>query len=234
MCKHVLEYSAGGLPVHGILREISRGGIFPEQNAVWWNMECGRELVKESASAPTLAIATLTRSAPEGPSVLENEVVALFDEYRSPLFRYLLSFGIGAADGEEIIQETFLSLFQHLRDGKSRANLRGWLFRVAHNMALKRRYRNQRGPEAPGPAGTGEVSAVDPAPTPEDQVLTGESQRRLKAVVEVLPETDRKCLFLRAEGLRYREIAETLDISLGAVSLSLSRSLARISRASQR
>jgi RNA polymerase sigma-70 factor (ECF subfamily) len=60
------------------------------------------------------------------------------------------------------------------------------------------------------------------------------TQRRLRAVVRALPEQDRKCLFLRAEGLRYREISEILDISLGAVSLSLARSLARIARAAER
>ena len=41
-------------------------------------------------------------------------------------------------------------------------------------------------------------------------------------------------LLLRAEGLRYREIAQTLAISLGAVSMSLARSLARIARAAER
>jgi len=49
-----------------------------------------------------------------------------------------------------------------------------------------------------------------------------------------LPEQSRRCLFLRAEGLRYREIAQVLDMSLGAVSLSLARSLARIARAVER
>jgi RNA polymerase sigma-70 factor (ECF subfamily) len=54
------------------------------------------------------------------------------------------------------------------------------------------------------------------------------------AVVEALPDLDRRCLVLRAEGLRYREIAGVLDISLGAVSLSLGRSMARIARAIKR
>jgi len=54
------------------------------------------------------------------------------------------------------------------------------------------------------------------------------------AVVEALPEQDRRCLFLRAEGLRYREIAEILDMSLGGVSLSLARSLARLARYAER
>ena len=79
---------------------------------------------------------------------LEEEVVELFDSFREPLLRYLASFGLPLADGEEIVQEVFLSLFQHLRRGGGRTNLRGWLFRVAHNLGLKRRSRTPRGSNA--------------------------------------------------------------------------------------
>ncbi len=164
---------------------------------------------------------------------LEEEVVALFDQFRNPLLRYLAGFGLPLADREEILQEVFLSLFQHLARGKSRDNLRGWLFRVAHNLALKRRYRTRRDIEARAPAGA-EDRAIDPRPSPEDRVAGRQTRERLLAVVNALAEQDRRCLFLRAEGLRYREIAEILDISLGAVSISLSRSLERIARCARR
>jgi RNA polymerase sigma-70 factor (ECF subfamily) len=159
---------------------------------------------------------------------LEEEVVELFDSFREPLLRYLASFGLPLADGEEIVQEVFLSLFQHLRRGGGRTNLRGWLFRVAHNLGLKRRSRTPRGSNALW------EWMPDPAPGPEEQFFTGETERRVQAVLRALPEQDRRCLTLRAEGLRYREIAETLAMSLGAVSLSLARSLARIARAAGR
>jgi RNA polymerase sigma-70 factor (ECF subfamily) len=172
-------------------------------------------------------------AAGDGRERLEEEVVALFDQYRDPLLRYLSSFGLAPADSEEVIQEVFLSLFQHLHRGKSRENLRGWLFRVAHNLALKSRYRTRRELGARVEAESGDL-AVDPGPSPEAQVVNNQTRRRLLAVVEALPEQCRRCLFLRAEGLRYREIAEILDMSLGAVSLSLARSLARIARAAER
>jgi hypothetical protein len=73
----------------------------------------------------------------------EVEVVTLFNELRDRLLRYLLVLGLSAHDGEEIIQESFLLLFQHLKQGKSRQNLRGWVFRVARNLALKQRSSNQ-------------------------------------------------------------------------------------------
>ena len=71
------------------------------------------------------------------PSPLEQEVVDLFDQLRNRLLRYLFGFGLSAPDCEEILQETFLALFQHLQRGKSRESLRAWLFRVAHNLALE-------------------------------------------------------------------------------------------------
>ena len=164
---------------------------------------------------------------------LEEEIVSLFDRFRDPLLRYLSSFGLAFADGEEVLQEVFLALFQHLHGGKARDNLRGWLFRVAHNLALRRRERTQRDLGARAAEGA-EDRVTDPGPSPEDQMVILQTRQRLLAVVEVLPEQDRRCLFLRAEGLRYREIAGVLDMSLGAVSLSLGRSMARVARATQR
>jgi RNA polymerase sigma-70 factor (ECF subfamily) len=169
-----------------------------------------------------------------GQHELKEEIVALFDDLRGPLLRYLSSFGLALCDGEEVIQEAFLALFQHLRAGKPRDNLRGWLFRVTHNLALKRRYRERRGLEALTAMGALEDVAVDPAPSMDECLVNKETQHRLMAVLEALSEQDRRCLILRAEGLRYREIGEILSISLGAVSLSLARSLARMGRAAGR
>jgi RNA polymerase sigma-70 factor (ECF subfamily) len=157
-------------------------------------------------------------------SRLAEEVTALFDELRNPLLRYVLSFGLSPQDGEEIIQEVFLSLFRHLKDGKPRNNLRGWAFRVAHNLGLKRRQANRK------TVGYAAEVQLDPEPDPEEQLSNRQRQERLLAMVGALPEGDRRCLYLRAEGLRYREIAEVLEISLGAVALSLGRSLKRLSR----
>jgi RNA polymerase sigma-70 factor (ECF subfamily) len=65
----------------------------------------------------------------------------------------------------------------------------------------------------------------------EQQMMFRQSQFQLRAIFAVLPEQDQRCLHLRAEGLKYREIAQILGISLGAVSISLTRSIARMTRA---
>lgn len=166
---------------------------------------------------PDIALLTIE---PEAAPSLEAEVTALFDEYRSPLFRFLRSLGLSAADAEETIQEVFLALFKHLRAGKPRHNLRSWLFQVGHNRALKIFQRR------PAP-----VLTLTAARTPEQQAIENQTRRRVTAVIQALPELDRACIALRAEGLRYREIAGILDISLGGVALALERALGRIGNA---
>ena len=192
-----------------------------------------------SASSPNsdmaLPLAAAEPTQVHGPSAVQEEVIQLFDQLRDQLLRYLSSFTLAVPDAEEIIQETFLALFKHLQRGKPRHNLRGWLFRVAHNLALKKRQRDRRDfQNVPDSGATAQDSLVDPAPNPEDQLATSQTQKRLMAVLNALPEQDRRCLFLRTEGLRYREIASVLDMSLGAVSLSLERSLGRIARVAER
>jgi RNA polymerase sigma-70 factor (ECF subfamily) len=187
----------------------------------------------DSVARWELAAATTSEDAP-APTADEQEVIQLFDELRNRLLRYLLAFGLPAHESEEVIQEVFLALFQHLRRGRSRENLRGWVFRVAHNLGLKRRLARAREVSS----GTGEqeflaAARADPAENPEEQLLSGQRLQRLQAVLRALPEQDQWCLSLRAEGLRYREIAEVLGMSLGSVSASLGRSLARFSRADE-
>jgi len=161
---------------------------------------------------------------------LEAEVTELFEQCRAPLLRYLSTFGLPQQDAEETVQEVFLALFSHLLKNKARTNLRGWLFRVAHNLALKRRNSERTPVEVEA-----DVDSVpDPGLNPEEELVSNRKQQRLSSVLQALPRQDRRCLYLRAEGLRYREIAEVLGISLGSVALSLERSLARFQRSEQR
>jgi RNA polymerase sigma-70 factor, ECF subfamily len=164
-------------------------------------------------------------------SAIECEVMRFFEEFRSPLLRYSLSFGISVHDAEEVIQEVFLALFLHLRSEKSRKNLRGWLFRVAHNQVLRKRFALQHQVQVTSSDWMDAALQADPSPNPEEQLFANLRTQRLVAVLRVLPEIDQCCLRLRAEGLRYREIASVLGISLGAVSMSLTRSLGRLLRA---
>jgi RNA polymerase sigma-70 factor (ECF subfamily) len=163
---------------------------------------------------------------------IELEVMSHFEHSRTSLLRYLYSMGLPGHDAEEVVQDVFLALFQHLRLGRDGNNLRAWLFRVSHNLGLKRRMASLRAPNPPDESIFHQQT--DPRPNPEQQVRARQRRERLLAVVEAFPEQDRSCLHLRAEGLRYREIADALGISLGAVAQSLTRSLERLHRADER
>lgn len=167
------------------------------------------------------------------PTQLEEEVVNLFDELRNPLFRYILSFGLPVHDCEDIIQEVFLALFRHLQLRRSQQNLRGWVFRVAHNLSLKRRGVNQKSQERHDDSVCVEEQLASTLSV-EEQLVFSERQNRLQAVFNSLPQEDRCCLQLRAEGLSYRDIAEILGVSLGSVAAYLTRSLDRLARADRR
>jgi RNA polymerase sigma-70 factor, ECF subfamily len=178
-------------------------------------------------SFPTLADAGPSTQSAE----IEREVLELYEQFRDPLLRYALSLGILLQDAEEVVQEVFLSLFRHLQLRKSRSNLRGWLFRVTHNLGLKQLFVNQRSDAKATPEVPIAKEHLDPSPNPEEELSMAQRRHRLLAVVQALPQADQCCLALRAEGLRYREIAAVLGMSLGAVSISLTRSLARLTRA---
>lgn len=166
--------------------------------------------------------------------IIQRDVLHLFDECGGGLRRYVASFGLTVEATDDIVQEVFLQLSRHLQLGRSRRNLRGWVFQVGHNLALKHREKAARRRRTESEwDGTLEDLVVDPSGTPEELLADDRRGRRLRAVVEALPERDRRCLYLRAAGLRYREIAKTLGVSLGSVAKSLTRALRRLAIADE-
>ena len=90
--------------------------------------------------------------------------------------------------------------------------MRSWVFRVARNLWIDSRREHQRY------WATGNDRAdrpqTDLAPDPEQQLLRRERIRRIEEEVLRLPKLQRQCMHLKAQGLRYREIAVALDISM--------------------
>jgi RNA polymerase sigma-70 factor (ECF subfamily) len=189
---------------------------------------------KDSSSVFGLSLPASLAGYGESSASVQSEVLWLFDECAPGLRRYVTAFGLTAEVTDDVVQEVFLQLFRHLQLGRSRANLRGWIFRVGHNLALRHRERAARRNRREGAWDLERVDRViDPGADPEQQLADDRRTRRLRAIVRALPERDRQCLFLRAEGLRYRDIASTLDISLGGVAKSLARTMTRLTNADE-
>jgi RNA polymerase sigma-70 factor (ECF subfamily) len=170
-------------------------------------------------------------SADVGPGTLQvqAEVLRLYDACAPGLRRYVRSCGLAPEAAEDVVHEAFLALFRHLSRGGAAHNLRGWLVRVSYRQALKHRERVARRYRQELTLDDRDVGLVDPAPDPLSGLTTQQTRRRLQAVYRALPARERQCLTLRAEGLRYRDIAHTLGISLGSVAKSMARAAARLS-----
>jgi len=177
--------------------------------------------------ASDLSLLTSEGASPASISI-EGEVLRLFDHVGSRLMRYVASFGLSPEEAEDIVQEIFLALCRHLHLGRDRRDLRSWLFRVAHNLALRQRRQIRRRQARASADETILALRIDPAPNPEARLARSERRRRLISVIRALPVRDRRCLFLRAEGLGYRDIAAALGVSLGTVAKSLARAITRL------
>jgi RNA polymerase sigma-70 factor (ECF subfamily) len=159
---------------------------------------------------------------------LQDQVSRLFEEARDDVYRYLLTLGLYPPQAQEATQEVFLRLYATLRKGEEIQNPRAWIFRVAHNLGLKIRARQHS--EEPFNPELGASNYSNQAETPESELLERERMTRFHAAVQGLSEQQRRCLFLRMEGLRYPEIGLTLGISASAVGEFLRRAMVRLKK----
>jgi RNA polymerase sigma-70 factor (ECF subfamily) len=130
------------------------------------------------------------------------------------VFRYLRSSGCRHSLSEEITQEAFLRLYRALRDGVRVNDVRAWVFRVARNLWIDSRREHQRYRNDSNDGEAADQVHSDSALDPEQQVLHRERLRLIQEEVLRLPELQRECMHLKAQGLRYHEIAVALEISM--------------------
>ena len=151
-----------------------------------------------------------------------------YDREHLSLRRYLSFLGVQQETAREIIQESFLKLHEHLLAGGDRSNLRAWLYRVAHNLA-----RNAQAAfdDSRTDSLTGSASVSDPVArtaSAEEQLINEERINRLRQAISKLSAPQKQCLSLRTQGLKYREIAEVLNVSTSAVAENVQRGLERL------
>jgi RNA polymerase sigma-70 factor (ECF subfamily) len=160
-------------------------------------------------------------------SELQDRVGQLFEEARDDVYRYVLTLGLHPPRAQEAVQEVFLRLYATLKKGEDIKNWRAWVFRVAHNYGLKVRERQVS--EEPFDAAL-ETKLTSAGRDPESELLDRERMLRFHHAVEGLSEQQKRCLFLRMEGLRYPEIGAALGISASAVGEFLRRAMARLKK----
>jgi RNA polymerase sigma-70 factor (ECF subfamily) len=163
---------------------------------------------------------------PDSPSV-HAQVERLFHEARDDVYYYILSFGLAAHEAQELAQDVFLRFYVALERGERIDSPRGWIFRAAHNLALNAIER----------AGTRRLFAVNSdraqaaAPEQEERLIRKQAAERIREALGALSPKERLCLHLRAEGLRYAEIAKTTGVTLSTVSEFLTRAIRKLRKA---
>lgn len=158
----------------------------------------------------------------------EDEVAELFLTIREDVYRYLVTLGLTKEQAQESTQEAFLRLFAARINSESIENPRGWVFRVAHNIAVRLTTRERiYSPLDPDM----ERTLLDPQANPELGAIAREQAIRFQAAVETLSPQQQQCLYLRAEGFRYREIADIMEISDSSVCEFLRRAITRLKKA---
>jgi RNA polymerase sigma-70 factor (ECF subfamily) len=193
-----------------------------------------------SGAADDLAPATdeelMTRYRDQGRTDDFNELV---HRYEQELFRYLARYVGDANLAQDVFQNTFLQV--HLKRGlyEDGRPVRPWLYAIATHQAVDALRKAGRHPaislDQRGSAGTEtDASSLadllisdDPGPLAD---LQGEERREwVRRSVQRLPDALRETLILAYhQDLKYREIAEILEIPVGTVKSRLHAALAKL------
>src|SRR3984893_1677313 len=151
--------------------------------------ESGREV-----SLELCAPATLLGQEGHGTLKLEERITQLYVELREPVYRYLLCLSVCPAEADEIVQETFFRLYRHVHAGGREDNLRGWIFRVAHNMSINE-FKSRKRFVSSAPEDLAARDAIaDPRDGPEELLLRREKMARVHAGISALSEQQKQCL----------------------------------------
>jgi RNA polymerase sigma-70 factor (ECF subfamily) len=172
----------------------------------------------------------------------DDAYVKLFERYDKGLLTYLRTILKDTPEAaDDLFQETFVRLFRERDRARERGseygsikNLRGWLFRVAHNLAISH-LRSDRPyiplSEMDSDGGRWDERLMVPIEESFEE-LYGDTRRwndaelyeRLRACVELLPQSLREVYVLREiNGLEYEQVAQVAGCSQEAARMRISR-----------
>jgi RNA polymerase sigma-70 factor (ECF subfamily) len=145
---------------------------------------------------------------------------ALVRQTRTALGTFLGRLCPSPQDAEDIVQETYLRVYQHRQRYDGRSSVKTWMYAIALNLLrdLARRKGSARL--------QGEVAAHLPV---DRRLEKEELAERIRQLVQSLPEGQREIFTLyRYEGLPYDDIARILGISVGAVKAQMHHAIQKI------
>jgi RNA polymerase sigma-70 factor (ECF subfamily) len=163
----------------------------------------------------------------------------LIRRYERELFGYLRRYLGEESLAEDVFQNTFLQVHLKCKQYEPGRPVRPWLYTIATHQAIDAMRRNQRHQtlrlEEPN-ATQADGEAVELLNLvecreggPVEIVAAGERREQIRATVEALPDLLRQVLILAYyQGMKYREIAEVLEIPVGTVKSRLHAALSKL------
>jgi RNA polymerase sigma-70 factor (ECF subfamily) len=182
--------------------------------------------IPRRAAAP--AISTSEKRLAESSAALdeiESEVICLYKRTAPALFRYAVSLVKDAELSRDALQETFLRYHAARVNGLTIHAGKAWLFKVLRNYLLD--YMKVNLERAVVPI---EEAKQIPAQSRDPEAACEHAEIRAM-FGRVLAPRELECLQLRAQGLRYREIANILRVEAGTVGAMLARALRKLREA---
>lgn len=189
-------------------------------------------IMRTSASRTDETLAELAR---EGSESAFNELV---DRYTPLIYRIAMGMTRSRQDAEDIVQETFLRVFNHLEDfSPAKASFKTWLLTIARNQsinvfaALKRKaLRFLTDPMSSDPDSQNPADSVwNQHRGAESELVTKQELSRVQKALQDLPARQRAALLLKAqEDMSYEEIAEIMQVSVSSVESLIFRARKRL------
>jgi RNA polymerase sigma-70 factor (ECF subfamily) len=181
-----------------------------------------RQAAEALGDAADRDLVLLAREDPSGPPFR-----TLYERHRGEVFRFILRLVSDHAQAEDLLQETFLRIYEHLDRYDAERAFRPWLFQIARNTALNGlRARRKK-----------ERAASDTLERPgSDRLLlaaaTGEAVLNARAALATLSDEDRALLVQRVGlGMKLAELSESLDCTERTVRNRLDAAVDRLTRA---
>ena len=164
----------------------------------------------------------------------ERAFSALCDKYEAGLHSYVFKRIRNREDAEEIVQNVFLRVHQHLKDLKQPEKLLNWMFSIAYQRiaARERKRRGGIGYRSFDDVSDGQILHEEASFTAyqvsQQQAEGAERREIVSRAIEKLSDLDRRAILLQQEGMSYREIAQELGVTEAAVKHRLARARRKV------
>ena len=150
----------------------------------------------------------------------------LLKEYQKPLYNHIRTIVLNHDDTDDVLQNTFVKVFQYLNKFKGESKLFSWIYRIATNEALT--FLNQKAKINGVTSETLQNKTIDNLKA--DVYFDGnEIQIKLQKAIASLPEKQQLVFKMKYfEELKYEEISEILGTSVGALKASYHHAVKKI------